>query len=202
MQLSHSAWILTSVILALLLGGCGLSLAEDVTPPPNYREPTTEQKPVDVSAAFPLIPPNPVQGKPIYAEKCLPCHGESGMGDGPQAENLANTPASLGNPDFARLARPVDWYQMVTNGNIERFMPGFASLNDRQRWDVVAYAFTLSTTPEELRQGKEIYEQNCATCHGLVREMANRLLASQLHRPAGQTNSFLPVFRLRIWWRL
>ena len=44
---------------------------------------------------------------------------------------------------------------MVTLGNIENFMPPFASLSDQERWDVVAYAQSLSTTSEQISQGEE-----------------------------------------------
>jgi mono/diheme cytochrome c family protein len=45
-------------------------------------------------------------------------------------------------------------------------MPPFNSLTDRQRWDVVAYALNLSTPPEQIARGGELYEENCASCHG------------------------------------
>jgi len=32
--------------------------------------------------------------------------------------------------------------------------------------DVIAYAFTLSMTPEEIARGQELYTENCAICHG------------------------------------
>jgi len=165
----HRFFYLLAAVLALAaLSGCGLSLAEDIEPPANYREQVepTEQPAVE-STSFPLVPPDLAQGQEIYAEKCLPCHGESGMGDGPQSVNLSNPAAALGSPSLARLARPVDWYQIVTRGNIERLMPGFASLSDRERWDVVAYSLTLSVTQAELDQGKAIYAQNCAACHAM-----------------------------------
>lgn len=160
-------WIIV-VVASLLLGGCGLSLAEDVTPPPNYRPPTqAPEQPVASADAFPVVPPDPAQGKAIYEEKCLACHGTTGMGDGEQADKLPNPAAPIGSTDLARQSTPIDWFNIVTNGNLERFMPGFTgSLNDRQRWDVVAYALSLSTTAEELEQGKALYEANCATCHG------------------------------------
>lgn len=88
------------------------------------------------------------------------------MGDGPQAGNLPNPATALGNPEVARGASPIDWFEIVTLGNIERMMPGFSSLTDRQRWDVVSFAFTLSTTPDELAVGMQAYGQNCAECHG------------------------------------
>jgi len=163
----RKTWMM-AILFLFVLSGCGLSLAEDITPPPNYREPTAAEQPVEIGITFPLVPPDPDQGAAIYAEKCQPCHGETGMGDGPQAANLSVPTAPLGSSTLARSAHPVDWYRTVTLGNIERFMPGFASLNDRERWDVIAYAFTLSTSADELAQGKASYEQNCATCHGLT----------------------------------
>ena len=153
---------------AFVLTGCGLSLAEDITPPPNYRSPTAfTPQPVEVSTVFPLVPPDPAQGQAIYAEKCLPCHGATGMGDGPQSANLSNPAPPIGSSDLARQRKPSQWFNIVTRGNLERLMPGFSqSLNDRQRWDVVAYVFTLSATASELEQGKVLYNENCAGCHG------------------------------------
>lgn len=166
MLTARKAWIAAATMFVFVLSGCGLSLAEDIKPPANYREPTVAEQSVDISAAFPLLPPDPGDGAIIYAEKCLPCHGETGMGDGPQAENLPNPATALGSPEIARSARPIDWFGIVTLGNIERMMPGFSSLTDRQRWDVVSFVYTLSTTPDELATGLEAYDQNCAECHG------------------------------------
>ncbi len=40
------------------------------------------------------------------------------------------------------------------------------SLTESQRWDVVAYIWQSNTTPESLANGKRLYAQNCAACHG------------------------------------
>ena len=118
------AMLLPALFLALLLGGCGLSLAEDIAPPANYKEPVVDIQPTAASTVFPLVAPDPAQGAAIFTEKCVPCHGQSGMGDGPMAANLANPPAPLGSPDLARQSRPADWYTMVTQGNLEKLCPG------------------------------------------------------------------------------
>ena len=55
---------------------------------------------------------------------------------------------------------------MVANGNIQRYMPPFKSLSVPQRWDVIAYVFSLSTTDETLAQGQTVFIENCAACHG------------------------------------
>jgi mono/diheme cytochrome c family protein len=164
-----AAAIAALILLSLLASGCNFSLAGDVTPPPNYTPQPSGQsgQPVSVSTAFPLLPPDPANGAEIYVAKCLPCHGQSGMGDGPQAANLPSRPAEIGNAEFARKSRPADWYSTVTDGNLEKFMPGFSgSLDDRQRWDVVAYVYTLSASADQLDQGKTLYTQKCAECHG------------------------------------
>lgn len=155
-------------VLAALLAGCNFSLAADVTPPPGYQPPpeTLATTPAMTGPVFPVVPPNPADGAPIYAEKCAPCHGVSGLGDGPNAASLPNPVPPLSSPDVARQATPSDWFTIVTQGNLERFMPPFRSLSDPERWDVVAYALTLSVSPESLASGAQLFEQNCASCHG------------------------------------
>ena len=125
-----------------------------------------EQPQATNGPVFPLVPPSPADGQAIFAEKCAPCHGPAGLGDGPQAAQLPNPVTALGSTEIARQATPADWYTQVTKGNIEKFMPPFASLSDRQRWDTVAYAFALSMPAEVITQGEQLYQANCAQCHG------------------------------------
>jgi mono/diheme cytochrome c family protein/plastocyanin len=40
------------------------------------------------------------------------------------------------------------------------------SLTDSQRWDVVSYLWQSNTTSESLANGKQLYAENCAACHG------------------------------------
>jgi mono/diheme cytochrome c family protein len=160
-QIMKFRFILILSWLALVLGGC--SLADDITPPPGYQSPTPVPT---MGPLFPANPPDLATGAAIYTEKCAPCHGAQGLGDGPSASKLPKAPSALGKPEIAGAAVPADWYTVVTQGRIEAFMPPFESLNDQERWDVVAYALSLSTTPEQLAQGQAVYEANCVDCHG------------------------------------
>lgn len=150
--------LLLLTCLTLALSAC--SLADDIPPPPGYQSPVPQPT---AGPVFPANPPDLASGAAIFAEKCAPCHGSSGLGDGPQAAKLPKKPTMLGDATIARAAIPANWYTVVTQGRIDNFMPPFASLNDQQRWDVVAYAFSLSAAPA---QGKSVYENNCAECHG------------------------------------
>ena len=52
-------------------------------------------------------------------------------------------------------------------GNLDALMPPFAdALSQGQRWDVLAYAYSLGTTEETIAQGEAVYAENCAACHG------------------------------------
>lgn len=158
---------LVPLVFLLLLSACSFSLAEDITPPPGSNLPAEMPTQAPPSGPlYPQVPPSPADGAPIYAEKCAPCHGETGLGDGAQASQLPNPPAALGDASVARQANPADWYLAVTQGNLERFMPPFNSLSDSQRWDVVAYALSLSASPQTLAEGEALYQENCVACHG------------------------------------
>jgi mono/diheme cytochrome c family protein len=148
------------ILIASILSACNMSLAEDVTPPPGYIPPT----PVPTLVLFPPETPNVANGEAIYFEKCAACHGQTGLGDGPQGIQLGVTVPAFALPEVARPASPAAWYTIVTRGKIERFMPPFASLTDQERWDVVAYVTTLHTSEEEVQRGKEIFEATCPDC--------------------------------------
>jgi mono/diheme cytochrome c family protein len=160
--------------LVLVISGC--SLAGDVTPPPALATaqaaqplPTAGPSPTPLptpTAALPLQPLDPRAGAATFAGRCASCHGAAGLGDGPQASGLPNAPAALGDPQLARQAVPADWFKVVTQGRMDQFMPPFGpSLSDTERWNVVAYALTLSTTADDLAKGKDLYQTNCADCH-------------------------------------
>jgi len=148
------------IIITTILSACNFTLAEDVSPPPGYIAPT----PLPTLVLYPERAPSIENGAAIYAVKCAPCHGETGLGDGPQGIQLGVTVPAFALPEIARPLSPAQMYTTVTRGVIERFMPPFASLNDQERWDVVAYVTTLHTTKEEIQKGKELFEANCAGC--------------------------------------
>jgi mono/diheme cytochrome c family protein len=156
------------IILACLLAACNFTLAADVTPPPGYQPPPDAQASPEITSGplYPMLPPNPSSGETIFAEKCAPCHGATGLGDGPSSAQLPVPVPAIGTAEVAHQAVPAEWFRIVTQGNLERFMPGFQSLTGRQRWDVVAYVLSLSAPAASLKQGAGLYQEKCASCHG------------------------------------
>mgnify|MGYP001055407569 CR=1 FL=1 len=155
-------------LLSLALAACSFSLAEDITPPPGAQQPVVQSSTEEAltGPSYPLIPPDPAAGAANYAEKCAPCHGDTGLGDGPSASALPVPVGAIGTAGVARPSTPAEWYTLVTKGDLERYMPPFNSLSDRERWDVIAYVYSLSTSAESIALGQEMYQANCAECHG------------------------------------
>ncbi len=44
--------------------------------------------------------------------------------------------------------------------------PKTSNLSDQQLWDLIAWMYRSRTTPRQLAEGKQQYQQNCAACHG------------------------------------
>ena len=151
------------LLIFFSLSAC--SLTADITPPPDAWQPTASE-PISANPEISLQPYNFSEGKALFVENCASCHGAAGLGDGEDAADLPFQAAPLGSKDFNNAKTLSGWYQVVTDGRVEHSMPSFASLTDQQRWDVVAYAFLLGFDPTTLGDGKDIYAQECATCHG------------------------------------
>ncbi len=156
----HPAIIIT--LVPIFLASC--SLASDITPPPNYVPPTPMPT---LGLLYPASAPDIQNGAAVFAQKCTPCHGDTGLGNGPQSQQLPVPVPALGLVDTARSDSPAKWFTTVSQGNLDRFMPPFiGDLSDKDRWDVVYYALTLHAKPDQITQGKALFDSNCSTCSG------------------------------------
>jgi mono/diheme cytochrome c family protein len=178
------------VILVLILSGCSFSLVGDVTPPPGSQLPAPQAttSPTVAEPLYPIVPPDPANGKVLFDQKCSQCHGNRGLGDGPQAAQLAVPAAALGLSEVASQFTPAEWYTVVSHGDMQKFMPAFSNLTDRQRWDVVSYAMSLSTSVQMVSQGKVLYESNCSGCHGPSGDGHGAEASNLASQPAAFTN--------------
>ena len=99
---------------------------------------------------------NPVKGKRIYDQYCVPCHGKFGKGDGTRVtvEQLDPLPRNHTDANYMNQRTDVQLYKVEKEGgfymNLSHIMPSWGHvLNDEDVWDVVAYLRTLAETPAE-----------------------------------------------------
>src|SRR2546428_5803508 len=130
-------------------------------------------------------------GKAVYERKCLLCHGEKGDGKGPAAELLDPKPRDFTSGIYkirttaGKAPSDQDLYRVISDGMPGTFMPSWAVLPEKDRWNVVAYVkafaadkFKEATKKQELpkdvassadsiKRGKEMFEAiECNKCHG------------------------------------
>jgi high-affinity iron transporter len=116
------------------------------------------------------LPPEPAsagRGQALFAENCAGCHGRTGDGGGDEAKRLGLTPASFTNVAFMRGETPRDFFNVVTLGRRRAGMPEWSdALGVQERWDAVAYIWTLAHPAAALAEGQMLYQTHCAGCHG------------------------------------
>jgi mono/diheme cytochrome c family protein len=158
--------LFTGFLVSSLGSGCSGSLMMDVTPPP-LEDSSNLIAPEPLRTVFPVFSPNSEKGAIVYDQWCTRCHGNSGLGNGPEADRLPLAVPPISQIDFLRESNLVEWYTTVSNGHVDRFMPGFSSnLSDREIWDVLAYVYSLGVPARVFEEGHLIYLVNCETCHG------------------------------------
>lgn len=98
---------------------------------------------------YPEVPPSAVRGALVYERLYGP--------DLPGADLLADL----------RIQSPSAAYIALRDERLLRPAQGMhRSSTARERWDLVAYLWSLTTTPQRLEVGGSLYGKNCAACHG------------------------------------
>jgi len=69
-------------------------------------------------------------------------------------------PAMLLEPGYYRAHAPAQVYEDL------RADPDLQHWSDAQTWDVVAFIWAYQVSRDELTEGRQLYAQNCAACHG------------------------------------
>ncbi len=82
------------------------------------------------------------EGKKIYTQYCVTCHGSKGKGDGIAAPGLSKPPADH-TSDFVQKQTDGALFWIISAGNNP--MPTYkTTLTETQRWQVVNYIRTLA----------------------------------------------------------
>lgn len=141
---------LSILIAAILLAGCISTSSEpDIV--------ATQLLPTPL----PITPPDQFDvtaGAALFSENCAPCHGTSGMGDGPSAAGF-----TCPMPALAQRGADVvleEWYKIAYNGKRSSetcLMPPWnRRLSAQQIWDVVAFAFSLKYAGVDSAAGESV----------------------------------------------
>ncbi len=110
---------------------------------PPWRETLTEVE-LDTLAAFVVDPSSNPDGSALFEQHCSTCHGE-------------RIPAA----DSVEAA-----YQAIASGGAHEIMPVWGDILTPEQLDaLVEYTFSTAVGPP-VELGQELFDQNCASCHG------------------------------------
>ncbi len=100
---------------------------------------------VDWTARRDLSPDEIFELQGVFSEKCAPCHGPVGKGDGPMVDRLPQ-----GVPDLTDQATQSlsdgELFWVITEGRLQqnKMMPGFTSLDEATRQGLVSFVRWLA----------------------------------------------------------
>lgn len=154
-------------------------------------------------------PESVAAGKAIFFEYCAGCHGRRADGRGPQSLNLVPRPQNLRNAQFVKYLTDERLYTSISGGVRGTAMPAFElTLTPAKRWHVIHYIRSLTAddtisianapahqpvaasvsnplprTPESVANGRKLFMNFCASCHGPLADGRGLLAASLVPAP-------------------
>lgn len=96
------------------------------------------------------------EGRRLYLDRCLTCHGDQGRGDGPIARSIQGPPpGDLADDDWKHGDRPDQVLKVIRDGVADTAMPAWdGPFTPEQIRAVAAYIYSFSgrETPDQLRR--------------------------------------------------
>jgi high-affinity iron transporter len=114
--------------------------------------------------------PSATRGRDLFGPNCAGCHGPAGRGDGPDAKRARLVPANFTDVVFMRRETPADFFDRITLGHRRRGMPEWSALSPLQRWDLVAFVWTLQQSDADRAEAARLWTSRCTPCHGAAGE--------------------------------
>jgi len=150
---SHAFWRRAGRCLGLLwlvlAPGCSLQAGRLSPAEPEVVEVVSDASGAQVLRVDPAML---AEGTRIFDERCSPCHGVEGAGDGPLAEVLPVQPRNYRSDPFKWGTRLTDIVATISTGR-SGIMPGFeGELTEREMW-AAAYV-VWSWIPPGRRDGE------------------------------------------------
>ena len=164
MKLSRIILVILAISIMMALSSCS-SGSGDSTDDSKKEESSSKSKEEEKEKVFPKERPSAARGKAIYDEQCLKCHGETGSGEGEKSKNFTDEVKDFNDQAFMRKEVPSKFFEKIKDG--DKPMPAFKDdLTEQEMWDVVFYVWTFQSSEELKAQGKAVYDEKCAKCHG------------------------------------
>jgi mono/diheme cytochrome c family protein len=156
--------------LITLFLGAALVLGLRALPAAAQDQALRESPPYDpAQVTVPTSLPFAAVGRASYLENCAPCHGETGLADGPTAADLPSPATAFADAAAVWERSPAMLFHTTKFGRLEKLMPPWSNeLTDDEIWNTLAFAWSLHTNEAATADGGSLYAESCAACHGVT----------------------------------
>jgi len=98
-------------------------------------------------ARSPRRAPDLGNGQALYTTNCAICHGQDGSAQVALAKTMAPPPTNFLDPERVSGLTPYKAFNALSFGITGTAMPAFVTLEEKERWEVAFYLFTLRQPP-------------------------------------------------------
>ena len=139
--------------------------------------------------AIPPRTPDFANGRARYATTCAPCHGATGLGDGPAGKTLDPRPRNFHERDRLIALSPFALFSTISYGLNGTSMVAYAEqLDEASRWDLAYYVGSLGFAEAEIARGKAMLDGQRDATIAHVPDLATLTHRSIAELAAGDTD--------------
>lgn len=102
----------------------------------------------------PAAPPPLARVRALWSTMCTACHGDTGIGDGPQGLFLEPGPKDFQELEFIVDLAPSRAYSRITDGMAGTAMPSFGIPTSAERWGLAALVLSFRHVDEAVARGR------------------------------------------------
>ncbi|MBL8623603.1 MAG: c-type cytochrome [Myxococcales bacterium] len=102
----------------------------------------------------PAAPPPLARVRALWSTMCTACHGDTGIGDGPQGLFLEPGPKDFQELEFIVDLAPSRAYSRITDGMAGTAMPSFGIPTSAERWGLAALVLSFRHDDEAVARGR------------------------------------------------
>lgn len=99
----------------------------------------------------PMHWPSLQQGRELFSQNCVACHGQEGKGDGPAGQSLTPRPANFHDETRMSQLSPFQVFNTVKLGVDGTAMPAFPQLDEKDIWDLSFFIVSLRYAGDSTR---------------------------------------------------
>lgn len=104
----------------------------------------------------PAAPSSRARADYLWTTLCAGCHGEGGVGDGPQGLYLEPEPKNFQDPEFLHDLTPSRAFSRITDGMPGTAMPSWGIPTSSERWGLAVRVFSFRHDPGAVARGRAL----------------------------------------------